>query len=162
MKKSKIIENMLFKQSTRMRLSYNTIDHTRHDGDNFIAEPYQMGFKDLKNLISFCEESGITFYITGGSEWNPPSTIKIVYSLDIAKNTEKIRQVLENNKVKIIQGMTQITNYNTKPWGCIERYCDEKGTQFILIDYFGLELYLTFCDEHAEEVFHVIHFNGGS
>ena len=47
--------------------------------------------------------------------------------------------------------MGKIINDNCKGI-CCEKYCDEKHKWFIEKKIYGLNVYITFCDEHYEQV----------
>jgi hypothetical protein len=55
-------------------------DHRRCDGENVVNEPYSVSMAQLKELISFCEEENLYFYIDGNSTHFPGYCIRIVVS----------------------------------------------------------------------------------
>lgn len=54
------------------------LDHSAINGDTFISEPYGVGMDNLKQLISFCEENKLSFFISAQSWHFLFSTIRIV------------------------------------------------------------------------------------
>ena len=47
-------------------------------GKCLVSEPYHLTMKDVKELIKFCEENGLNFYIDGLSFHYPGHTLRIV------------------------------------------------------------------------------------
>ena len=47
-------------------------------GKCLVSEPYHLTMKDVKELIKFCEENGLNFYIDGLSQHYPGHTLRIV------------------------------------------------------------------------------------
>lgn len=58
------------------------LDHwgTVENGRVFVSEPY-LSTQDMKHAIVFSELLGLNLDIDAASEWNPPSTIRLSFSI---------------------------------------------------------------------------------
>ena len=61
-------------------IPHGVFDHWKiNEKNEFVSEPYQVFYNDLKQLIKKCDKEDIEFYITGDSQHLPGKTLKIVF-----------------------------------------------------------------------------------
>lgn len=54
------------------------IDHPAINGEEFIAEPYDAGLKNIEDLIVVCRKNGLDATVTGQSYHFPGETFRII------------------------------------------------------------------------------------
>ena len=91
-------------------------DHKRvfidEDGNKvYESHPYGAGMNELKELIGWCEERGLTFTISGFSTWNPMNTIKIQFhETSVSNELERLRKLKARDFKNEIHNMLGITD----------------------------------------------------
>lgn len=60
------------------RFTASWLDHIAINGEEFISEPYNIGLRNIEELVAFCRENGLDVTVTGRSYHFPGETFRVI------------------------------------------------------------------------------------